>query len=114
MEDCIFCKIINNQIPAKKIIENDTTIVINDLNPQAPKHFLAIPRKHYSGIHEVPPEDHELLKCLFNTIGEAVKKEDLLKDGYRLVLNFGEKTGQSVNHIHVHILSGRSMHWPPG
>jgi histidine triad (HIT) family protein len=114
MDDCIFCKIIRNEIPSRKIYEDESSIVISDLNPQAPHHFLAIPRKHFAGIHEVPVEEGSLFETLFRAISETVKKEKLNEKGYRLVINYGEKAGQTVHHIHVHILSGRDFHWPPG
>lgn len=113
MENCIFCKIIRNEIPSQKIYEDESTIIIKDLDPQAPNHFLAIPRKHFAGIHEVPASEQNLFNKLFLAISEAVKKEKL-ENSYRLVINYGEKAGQSVSHIHVHILSGRKFHWPPG
>lgn len=114
MENCIFCKIIRNEIPSRKIYEDGSATVIADLNPQAPQHFLAIPRKHFAGIHEVPDNEAGLFKTLFKAISETIKREKLDEKSYRLVINYGEKSGQTVPHIHVHILSGREFHWPPG
>jgi histidine triad (HIT) family protein len=114
MSDCIFCKIIKKEIPAPRVYEDENTIVIRDINPQAPAHLLALPRKHYSGVHEVGAAERKLFGQLFQTIGKVVIQEKLAEAGYRLVVNFGEKAGQSVPHIHVHILSGRPMKWPPG
>jgi histidine triad (HIT) family protein len=114
MDTCLFCKIINNEIPAPRVYEDENAIVIRDLNPQAPTHLLAIPRKHYAGVHEVTPSDASLYQGLFTAITKTVEQEQLAEAGYRLVVNFGEKAGQTVPHIHVHILSGRSLHWPPG
>jgi histidine triad (HIT) family protein len=114
MDDCIFCKIIRNEIPSRKIYEDGSTIVIADLNPQAPHHFLALPRKHFAGIHDVPDNEGTLFETLYKAISETVKREKLNEKGYRLVINYGEKAGQTVHHIHVHILSGREFHWPPG
>jgi histidine triad (HIT) family protein len=114
MDNCLFCKIINKEIPAARVYEDENAIVIKDINPQAPVHFLAIPRKHYSGVHQVKPADATLFSQLFAAISTTIEKEGLGEAGYRLVVNFGEKAGQTVPHIHVHILSGRSMHWPPG
>lgn len=114
MENCIFCKIIRNEIPSQKIYEDQNCIVIRDLDPQAPNHFLAIPRKHFAAVHQVPPSEGELFSNLFFAISEAVKKENLDQNSYRLVINYGEKAGQTVHHIHVHILSGRVFDWPPG
>jgi Diadenosine tetraphosphate (Ap4A) hydrolase and other HIT family hydrolases len=114
MENCIFCKIIESQIPVKKIYEDESSMVISDLNPQAPIHYLAIPRKHFAGVHLVPPSESPLIDKLFGAISQVIKGEKLDEKGYRLVINFGEKAGQSVHHIHVHILSGREFGWPPG
>lgn len=114
MDSCIFCKIIKNEIPAPRVYEDETAIVIRDLNPQAPVHLLAIPRSHYAGVHEVKADDCTLFPGLFVAITNAVEKERLAEAGYRLVVNYGEKAGQTVPHIHVHILNGRSMQWPPG
>lgn len=114
MENCIFCKIIRREIPAKIVFENESVLVIQDINPQAPSHFLAMPKKHYAGIHQVPVSEGDLFEKFFLSIGEFTKKEGFDEKSYRLVLNFGEKAGQSVHHIHVHILSGRDFTWPPG
>jgi histidine triad (HIT) family protein len=114
MDNCIFCKIIKKQIPAQIIFENDHIIGFRDINPQAPYHFLAIPKTHYAGVHQVPPSESALFAHLFESIGEIVKKEGLDEKGYRLVVNFGDKAGQTVHHIHVHIIGGREMKWPPG
>ncbi len=114
MESCLFCKIIKKEIPAEIIDENDHAIFIKDISPQAPEHFLAIPRKHYPSIQAIPPEDHTLLKELMVSVAEFVKAHKLDEKGYRLVLNSGERSGQTVFHIHIHILSGRAMQWPPG
>ena len=114
MENCLFCKIIKNEIPAQKIYEDENTIIINDINPQAPYHYLAIPKKHYTGIQDIPESDSNIFVQLFSAISEFVKKEGLSDKSYRLVINYGEKAGQSVHHVHVHILSGRSFGWPPG
>ena len=112
--DCLFCKIINKEIPAPRLYEDDHTIVIKDINPQAPVHLLALPRRHYAGVHEVGSADGRIFEQLFKAVRTVVEQEKLADKGYRLVINFGEKAGQSVPHIHVHVLSGRSMQWPPG
>lgn len=114
MDQCIFCKILNKEIPANPVYEDDSTIIIKDISPQAPFHYLAIPKKHFAGIHEVPSAEMELLPKLFAAISKVVEKESLDKKGYRLVINFGENAGQTVPHIHVHILAGRNLAWPPG
>jgi histidine triad (HIT) family protein len=112
--NCLFCKIIKKEIPAPRVYEDEHAIVIKDINPQAPVHLLALPRKHYSGVHEVKAADEKIFGKLFLAVSKVVEQEQLAANGYRLVINFGEKAGQSVPHIHVHILSGRPMHWPPG
>jgi histidine triad (HIT) family protein len=114
MDNCLFCKIIKKEIPVSPVYEDENVIVIKDINPQAPVHLLALPRKHYSGVHEVKAADQKIFEQLFTAITKVVEQEKLANAGYRLVVNFGEKAGQSVPHIHVHILSGRSMQWPPG
>jgi histidine triad (HIT) family protein len=114
MENCIFCKIIRNEIPAQRVYEDESTIVIKDLSPQAPYHYLAIPRKHFAGIQDIPESDSQLFQTLFSAIAKTIKKENLDEKSYRLVINYGDEAGQSVHHIHVHILSGRQLHWPPG
>ena len=114
MNDCIFCKIANNQIPASKVYEDDFTVAFKDLHPQAPVHVLVVPKEHYSGIHERPAEKTDIVKNVFAAVAAIVTQNGIIDKGYRLVVNFGPKAGQSVDHIHVHVLSGREMHWPPG
>lgn len=114
MADCLFCKIIANKIPCAKVYEDETVFAFNDINPQAPVHILVLPKEHYAGIHEIPPQKTDILKKLFEAIQKIVAEKGLLEGGYRLVANFGAKAGQSVDHIHVHVLSGRDMRWPPG
>jgi histidine triad (HIT) family protein len=114
MDDCLFCKIVKGEIPADKVFEDDHAIAFRDIDPQAPQHILVIPRQHYVGIHEIPEEDSTLTQHLFSAVIAVVVKEGLAEEGYRLVLNFGARANQTVPHIHVHILGGRAMHWPPG
>lgn len=114
MENCIFCKIIAGEIPAKTIFQDENTIAFNDINPKAPRHILVIPREHYAHIHEIPAHRSEILNHLLSAVSTIVTQEGLTRDGYRLVINSGADSGQEVPHIHVHILAGRKMHWPPG
>jgi histidine triad (HIT) family protein len=114
MDTCTFCKIIKQEISVSRVYEDENTIVIKDINPQAPIHLLAIPRKHYSNIHDLKVADRVLFQELFSTIIQTIEKEKLDVAGYRLVVNSGEIALQTVPHIHVHILSGRPLHWPPG
>ena len=114
MENCIFCKIIKGEMAANKVCEDEHTLAFNDINPQAPVHILVIQREHYVGVHEIPEDRMEILSQLFSTVTKVVTQEELVETGYRLVINFGRSSGQEVPHIHVHILAGRPMQWPPG
>ncbi len=108
MKDCIFCKIIDGEIPSTKVFENDDLIIIKDLNPQAKIHLLLIPKTHYENIEELAVNDPELLKRCFATLAE-VSDSLGLKDGYRVITNKGENGCQSVKHIHIHILGGEKL-----
>ena len=112
--DCLFCGMVRGEVPARIVYEDPEAIVIRDINPQAPTHLLVIPRKHYASVHEVPPSEAGFFDGLFRAVAAAVARENLDSYGYRLVVNSGRRAGQSVFHIHVHILSGRPLHWPPG
>lgn len=112
--DCIFCKIINGEIPADKVYEDEYVVAFNDINPQAPTHILVVPKEHYSNIHDVPYEKEELLSKLLVASSNIVREKNLTKNGYRLLINSGKDGGQEVDHIHVHLLGGRSLQWPPG
>lgn len=112
MEDCLFCKFANGEIPVNKVFENEDFVIIRDINPQAKNHFLAIPKKHFKYLAEMTEEDGELVGRILKTIPAL---EDLLelKGGYRLVINQGDDAGQTVPHLHIHILSGQKMGWQP-
>lgn len=112
MEDCLFCKFANGEIPVSKVFENEDFVIIRDINPQAKNHFLAIPKKHFKYLAEMTEEDGELVGRILKTIPAL---EDLLelKNGYRLVINQGDDAGQTVPHLHIHILSGQKMGWQP-
>lgn len=112
MEDCLFCKFANGEIPVNKVFENEDFVIIRDINPQAKNHFLAIPKKHFKYLAEMTEEDGELVGRILKTIPSL---EDLLelKNGYRLVINQGDDAGQTVPHLHIHILSGQKMGWQP-
>ena len=110
MTDCIFCKIANKEIPTNPVYEDEKVIAFNDLNPQAPVHILVIPKKHCSSLKEL--EDFSVMSDLFHAVSEITKKQNI--SDFRTVINTGEKAGQSVFHIHVHILAGRPLKWPPG
>ena len=114
MNDCLFCKIVKNQIPATKVHEDEHTVAFKDIHPQAPTHLLVIPKEHVAAVHEYQAGEFEALTKIFETVAAVVKNNGLDEKGYRLVVNSGEIAGQAVHHLHVHILSGREMHWPPG
>lgn len=109
--NCIFCKIIDGQIPSKVVGENEHAFAIRDVNPQAPTHILILPKNHIPNIGEA--DNPEVLGRLFQTATSIAKKEGLGK-GYRLVVNTGDDGGQTVHHLHIHLLGGRFMTWPPG
>ncbi|WP_077075425.1 histidine triad nucleotide-binding protein [Aedoeadaptatus urinae] len=111
--DCLFCKIIEGEIPSQCLYEDDKIYVFKDIDPQAPVHFLVIPKKHIDSLDTVDDEDGELIGYVFKKIRDLAKEQGL-KDGYRVVNNIGEDGGQSVKHMHFHVLGGRSLQWPPG
>jgi histidine triad (HIT) family protein len=113
MTDCLFCRIIQGEIPAKKVYEDENTFAFEDINPQAPTHVLIIPKKHIRGLKESQAEDAELIGRL-HLVAAAIGRERGIEDGYRTVLNVGPKSGQSVFHMHLHLIGGRDMRWPPG
>jgi histidine triad (HIT) family protein len=115
MNDCIFCKIIAGAIPADRLYEDENALVIRDINPQAPVHFLAIPKRHYPAVHDIPAaEMPAVMGGLMNALREALSKSGLDVNGYRLAVNSGDVAGQTVPHLHVHVLGGRDLTWPPG
>jgi histidine triad (HIT) family protein len=113
MTDCLFCRILKGEIPAKKVYEDEHTFAFEDINPQAPTHVLIIPKKHLRGLKEAASHDAELIGRLHLTAAEIARKRGI-EEGYRTVLNVGPKSGQSVFHLHVHLIGGRDMRWPPG
>lgn len=113
MENCIFCKIGRGEIPSEKLYEDEKALVFKDLNPQAPTHFLAIPKKHIAHIDEIEEGDKELIGHIYYVISELSKELGLDK-GFRVIANCREDGGQTVDHIHFHVLAGRSLNWPPG
>lgn len=112
--NCLFCKIIHEEIPVHKIFENDQFLAFRDINPQAPHHVLIIPKKHIRSLNEANAEDEVLLGQLLLTAQKVAKQEGLMDKGYRLVINTNDDGGQTVYHIHLHILGGRQLTWPPG
>lgn len=111
--DCIFCKIANGEIPSTKLYEDDKILAFLDLEPQAPTHFLVIPKTHIASVNEINTDNAETVAHIFTVIAQIAKEQGLEK-GYRVVTNIGEDGGQSVAHLHFHVLGGRSLTWPPG
>jgi len=112
--NCIFCKIVAKKIPARIVHEDEDTIAFEDLNPQAPTHILIVPKKHIADIHSIAESDRELIGHLFLVAKTISSTKGLDKGGYRMVINNGHGAGQTVFHLHLHLLSGRRFTWPPG
>lgn len=111
--DCLFCKIIAGTIPTKKVYEDERVFAFEDITPQAPTHVLIIPKKHIAGLKEATAEDAELLgHC--QLAAAKIGRERGIEDGYRTVYNVGPRSGQSVFHLHLHLIGGRDLSWPPG
>lgn len=110
--NCLFCKIIKGEIPADKLYEDDDILAFRDIAPQAPVHFLVIPKKHIRGPADITSENEQLIGKVIRMGGEIARQEGL--EHYRVVVNNGVEAGQTVFHIHIHILGGRGMSWPPG
>ncbi len=113
MDNCLFCKIINGDIPSDKLYEDDDVFAFRDISPQAPTHFLVIPKKHISGPAAVDAKDEKVIGKMMRVAAEIAQQEGI-GDAFRVVLNNGAGAGQTVFHIHMHILGGRSLNWPPG
>lgn len=112
MSDCLFCKIIAGEIPSSKVYEDELCYAFNDIAPQAPVHFLVIPKVHIASVAGVNEENSAVVAHIFEVIARLTKKMGI--ESYRVVSNIGEQAGQSVPHLHFHVLSGRDMTWPPG
>lgn len=110
---CIFCKIADGSIPSNKVYEDDRVLAFYDLEPQAPVHVLIIPKQHITSVNDITEENSGIIAYIFEIAAKLAKELDL-KNGYRIVNNCGEDGGQSVQHLHFHLLGGRSMKWPPG
>ncbi len=114
MSDCLFCKIREGQIPAKVVHRDEHCLAFEDINPQAPMHVLVIPNKHIATVSDIAPEDREVAGHLFVTAAKLAKERGYAEEGYRVVMNNGRAAGQTVFHIHLHVLAGRHLGWPPG
>jgi histidine triad (HIT) family protein len=113
MANCLFCRIVKGEVPAKRVYEDEHTYAFEDINPKAPTHVLIIPKKHIVGLKEAEGEDAELIGRCHLVAAEIARKRGI-ENGYRTVLNVGPGSGQSVFHLHVHLLGGRILSWPPG
>ncbi|MBE6723562.1 MAG: histidine triad nucleotide-binding protein [Ruminococcaceae bacterium] len=111
--DCIFCKIASGEIPSTRVYEDDLCVAFKDLEPQAPVHILIIPREHIVSAAEITPENSSIVAHIFE-VAAKLAKDNKLENGWRIVSNVGEDGGQSVKHMHFHLLGGRAMAWPPG
>jgi histidine triad (HIT) family protein len=111
--DCLFCKIVSGAIPASRVYEDELCIGFPDINPQAPTHILVIPKQHVASHARLPAKDEALMGHLMAATAE-IARTNKLENGYRIVVNTGDDGGQTVHHLHLHLLGGRSMKWPPG
>ena len=114
MPDCIFCRIASGEIPSRVVFSDDDLVAFEDVNPQAPVHVLVIPRKHIPTLNDLTSEDDALLGRLHRAAAKIAQERGVSGPGYRVVLNCNAHAGQSVWHVHLHLLGGRVLHWPPG
>ena len=114
MSDCIFCKIVSGDIPSTKIFEDEQVIAFRDINPQAPTHVLVVPKQHIPGVNELTEADEALVGHVYGVIAKLVRELGIDESGYRVVVNSGADGQQSVPHLHIHVLGGRLLAWPPG
>lgn len=114
MSECIFCKIVNGDIPAQILYRDDHVVAFEDVNPQAPMHILIIPRRHIPSISDLEDDDYDIVGHIFKVANRLAKDEGISEEGFRLVANCKERAGQTIFHIHFHLLGGRDFEWPPG
>ena len=114
MEDCLFCKIIKGEIPSKKVYEDELVYAFEDIAPAAPVHYLVIPKEHICCAKEITAENSAVIAHIFEVIAKLAKENETFKDGFRVVNNCGESAGQTVFHLHFHLLAGREFAWPAG
>lgn len=112
--DCLFCKIINGEIPSTKVYEDDICYAFRDIDPQGPTHVLVIPKQHIQSVNQIDDTNKDIVAHIFTVIPQIAKAEGIAEEGYRVVSNIGERGQQSVLHLHFHIIGGRDMTWPPG
>jgi histidine triad (HIT) family protein len=114
MADCLFCKMVAGEITPDTVYEDEDVLAFRDINPQAPTHVLVVPKRHISTINDLTPDDAELVGKLYLAAQQVAAKDGVAEEGYRTLMNCNAGAGQSVFHIHLHVLGGRPMHWPPG
>jgi histidine triad (HIT) family protein len=114
MEECLFCRIAAGTIPARTVFADDDVVAFEDIQPQAPIHLLVIPRRHMASLNDLEARDHQLMGRLLEVAGRLAGERGLTDRGYRVVTNTGPDAGQSVGHLHLHLLGGRPLGWPPG
>jgi histidine triad (HIT) family protein len=114
MADCLFCKVVAGQVPATLVFQNDRVVAFKDITPRAPTHVLIVPRRHIATLNELSPEDDALVGEMMRAAAAIAKEQGLSERGYRTVFNCNAEAGQTVFHIHLHLLGGRPMTWPPG
>jgi len=112
--DCIFCKIVRKEIPSKVVSDREEWMSFRDIHPQAPTHILVVPKRHVASLDDLGPQDGALMGKLFLEARRLAQGEGIARKGYRIVLNQGSEGGQTVSHLHLHLLGGRPMAWPPG
>lgn len=111
---CIFCKIVRQEVPAKLVYEDESVVAFRDINPAAPVHILIVPRRHITGVLSLTEEDEGLVGHIVSVAKKLAEENSIAEGGFRVVVNQGRDAGQSVPHIHFHLLGGRPMNWPPG
>jgi histidine triad (HIT) family protein len=114
MSDCLFCKFVRNELPTRLVYRDALVMAFEDINPQAPHHILIIPTKHIASVNELTAEDSETVGQMYLTAQKIAHDRGFAADGYRTVLNTGPNAGQTVFHMHLHLLAGRALRWPPG
>ncbi|MDE3203533.1 MAG: histidine triad nucleotide-binding protein [Acidobacteriota bacterium] len=114
MADCLFCKIVAGEVPSEEVVSSEQTYAFSDINPAAPVHFLVVPRRHITNAAHVQPGDGDVLAEMFATARAGAEARGIAEDGYRLVFNVGGHALNSVPHLHMHVLGGQQMGWPPG
>ncbi len=114
MSDCLFCKIIRRENPASIVYEDDRVLAFNDINPQGPTHVLVVPREHIASLNELTPDHDAIVGELVRRAAAIAKERGISAGGYRALFNTNRDAGQTVFHIHLHLIGGRALHWPPG